>query len=141
MKIKYYEISLEDKEIIVDKLKNTIKRHKGVAFVYLHGSFPNASRFRDIDIAVYLDEVPVSPLQTELSLETLLSSAVPYPIDVKILNNSPLSFTFNVIKSGIPIFVANDDIRVDFIENTLKKYFDFAPFRKLYLKETLGLEI
>ncbi len=141
MKIKYYEISREDKEIIIDKLKNTIKSHKGVAFVYLHGSFPNASRFRDIDIAVYMDEVPVSPLQMELRIETLLSSTVPYPVDVKILNNAPLSFTYNAIKNGIPIFVANEDIRVDLIEKTLNKYFDFAPFRKLYLKETLGLEV
>ena len=57
----------------------------------------------------------------ELRLDTILSSVVPYPVDVKILINSPLSFTYNAMKNGIPVFVTNEDVRVDFIENTLNK--------------------
>jgi predicted nucleotidyltransferase len=141
MEIKYYQITQEEKDVIIGKLKSMIEKLTGVAFVYLHGSFPNESRFRDIDIALSMNEIPMATLQTELQLETLFSNAVHYPVDVKILNNAPLSFAYNVIKNGTPIFVANENVRVDFVENTLNNYFDFAPFRKLYLKETLGLEV
>ncbi len=141
MEIKYYQIAPGKKEIIINKLKRVIDNLGGIAFVYLHGSFKNASKFRDIDIALYMNEISGSYLQMELRLEALFSTDIPYPVDVKFLNNAPLSFAYNAIKDGIPIFVADENIRIDFVENTLNKYFDFAPFRKLYLKETLGLEV
>ena len=141
MEMKYYQISQKEKELITDKLKSMLASFSDVAFVYLHGSFLNASGFRDIDIAFYMQEAPVSALQKELQLESLFGSSMPYPIDIKILNNAPVSFAYNVLKSGLPVFVTDEDVRVDFVEHTLNNYFDFAPFRKLYLKETLGVEV
>ena len=29
-------------------------------------------------------------------------------------------------------------MRCDFVEETLRDYFDFSPFRKMHLKEALG---
>ncbi len=54
------------------------------------------------------------------------------------LNNAPLSFRYNVIKYGKHLAVINDDARSDFEENVFSQYFDFVPYRKLYLKEALG---
>jgi len=62
-------------------------------------------------------------------------------IDVRVLNASPLSFLYHVIKGGRILMARDDDIRADFQENTIKHYLDFAPFRKMYLKEVLGLGI
>jgi hypothetical protein len=105
----------------------------------LHGSFAIGDRFKDIDIAVYLDPLPSSPLQVELEIETELGDAIKkYPVDVRVLNNSPLSFRYNVIKHGEPIVAHDDDLRSDFVETTLSNYFDFSPFLKIYLKEALG---
>jgi len=64
-----------------------------------------------------------------------------YIVDVRVLNMSPLSFKYNVIKNGIVLISRNDDERADFQEVTIASYFDFAPYRKMYLKETLGLGI
>jgi predicted nucleotidyltransferase len=61
-----------------------------------------------------------------------------YPVEVRVLNNAPLSFRYNVLKHGKPIVVVDDDLRCDFMEATLSNYFDFAPFRKMYLKEAMG---
>ena len=106
---------------------------------YVYGSFVMADKFRDIDIAVYLKQIPSTPLHVELELETELGNIIKnYLVDVRILNNAPLSFRYNVIKSGKPIVVVDDDARTDFEEATLSNYFDFSPFRKMYLKETLG---
>jgi hypothetical protein len=61
-----------------------------------------------------------------------------YPIEVRVLNKAPLLFRYNVLRYGEPVLVFDDDLRCDFVEATLANYFDFAPFRKMYLKEALG---
>lgn len=92
-------------------------------FCHLHGSFFTEDRFKDIDIAVYLDPLPPSLLEAELELEAKLSNVVKrYPVDIRILNNASLSFRYNVIKNGQPIVVNNDNIRSDFVEATLSYY-------------------
>lgn len=73
------------------------------------------------------------------SIHSSISSTVRrgnyYPIDVRALNGSPLSFRYHVIKEGMLLMVKDDDLRSDFQEATLSGYFDFAPYRTIYLKE------
>lgn len=131
----------EDRSSVIDRLKSALEEHPGpeIVFAYVHGSFAKDGPFRDIDIAVYLKEPPDSALEYELALEAALIQSAPYPVDVRVLNNAPLSFRYQVIKEGRILFVRDDDARSDFQESTLSRYFDFAPFRSLYLKETLGI--
>ncbi len=126
----------------MDRIKDCLEKRPDLLFAYVYGSFVTAERFRDIDIAVYLNKIPSSPLYVELEFETELGNLIKkHLIDVRLLNGAPLSFRYNVIKSGKPIVVIDDDARTDFEETTLSNYFDFAPFRKMYLKESLGLGI
>lgn|SRR5574341_129378 len=130
----------KDRSAVVDTVKRVLDKRLEISFSYLHGSFAKNSDFRDIDVAVYLKDVPASPLEYEIALETELMQALAgYPVDVRVLNNAPLSFRYHVIKEGLPLIVRNDDTRSDFQEATLAQYFDFAPFRALYLKEALGI--
>jgi len=57
------------------------------------------------------------------------------------LNNSPLSFRFNVIRYGEILFSKNEDVRSDFEALTISEYHDFAYFRRVYMKEALNLEV
>lgn len=142
MEEKHYHIPEGEKEIIKDRPKKGLQGMPEVLFAYLHGSFRSGGMFRDIDMAVYLESLPASPLDLELRLEAELSEAIGrYPVDVRILNGAPLSFRYNVIKDGEPIVVNDDDARADFEEGVLSNYFDFAPFRRMYLKEALGIEV
>src|SRR4030042_848034 len=135
---RYFRIVDHEKESIIEGLKVCLKNRSDVIFAYLHGSFFTEDRFKDIDIAVYLDPLPPSLLEAELELEAKLSNVVKrYPVDIRILNNDSLSFRYNVIKNGQPIVVNNDNIRSDFVEATLSYYFDFSPFLQEYLKEAL----
>jgi len=139
MKNKFFSLTASEKKEITEIVKAILGKRSDIVFAYLHGSFITDARFRDIDVAVYLSDLPSSPLQMELELENELGSAVrKYPIDVRMLNNAPLSFRYQVIKTGLAIVVRNDDGRCDFVEATFSNYFDFAPFRKRYLKEALG---
>ena len=138
MENRYFRVVGHEKESIIESLKVCLNNRSDVIFAYLHGSFFTEARFKDIDVAVYLDPLPPSLLEAELELEAKLSDVVKrYPVDVRTLNNASLSFRYNVIKNGQPIVVNNDNIRSDFVEATLSYYFDFSPFLKDYLKEAL----
>ncbi len=140
MKAKTMKITADRKETLLAEIRGCLEKHKDIIFAYVHGSFATEDNFNDIDIAVFLDRIPDSPLQTELVLEAELENAVrDFPMDVRVLNNSPLSFRYNVIRFGQPLLVNDDDIRSDFVETVISNYLDFAPFRRMYLRETLGL--
>jgi len=132
-------LTKEEKLKIEETLKNALKKHSEISFAYLHGSFVKNEGFKDIDLAVYIKGIPLALVQYELNLETEIMEQIgKYIIDVRILNSSPLSFRFNVIRDGIVLFVRNDDERVEFQEATIRDYLDFAYYRELYVKETLG---
>ena len=142
MENRYFKISNHEKRNVLDSLKSCLEPKPAVIFAYLHGSFLTEDRFKDIDIAVYLDPLPPSPFQAEIGLEIDLGNAVrKYPIDVRVLNHASLSFKYNVIKQGQSLLVRDDDFRSGFIETTLSYYFDFSPFRREYLREALHLGI
>ncbi|MFO8033808.1 MAG: nucleotidyltransferase domain-containing protein [Candidatus Bipolaricaulota bacterium] len=118
---------------------------EGVLLGYLHGSYAEGKPFRDLDVAVYVSESALSdsPLSYELELESQLESrlrsgGISAPLDLRVLNRAPLSFRYEVIKSGIVVYVRDDDLRVDFEVSTISRYFDFAPLRREQLREVLG---
>lgn len=128
--------------MIVNSITKHLKVRREISFAYIHGSFLQEGYFKDIDIAVYLNDVPESYLQYELQLESeLIQLLAAFEIDVRVLNSAPLSFRYHVIKEGQLLMARDDDIRADFQENTVTHYLDFAPFRKMYIREVLGLGI
>jgi len=130
------------KKAVKEAIRAVFKKHEEILFAYLHGSFVKKDAFRDIDVAIYLERMPASVLEYELQMETDLMKALrKYIVDVRVLNGAPLSFKYNVIKDGIVLLSKDDDKRADFEEKTIVFYLDFLPYRKLYLRETLGVEV
>lgn len=132
----------KDKTTITEAIVGKLQEHPEILFAYVHGSFLTNEFFSDIDLALYLSKIPGSLLEYELNMEVILSNAVlGAPVDVRLLNGAPLSFQYNVMKEGIPIFVNDDSERAEFQERTIKYYFDFAPFRKRYLEEVYRIAV
>ena len=132
----------KEKAAIKEALAGKLRQHPEILFAYLHGSFLTREVSNDIDLALYLQTKPDSVLDYELNMEVILTNSVPgIPVDVRVLNGAPLSFQYNVIKEGIPILVNDENERAEFQERTIKYYFDFAPFRKRYLKEVFRIAI
>lgn len=102
---------------------------------YVFGSFVTEDSFSDIDLGILLAEKPVNPLNMELDLECEIEKIAPCPVDVRVLNGAPISFSQNVIRSGEVIVDIKPNRRADFEGLVLKKYFDFARFRARYLAE------
>lgn len=131
-----------NKKAIGEDIRRVLEKHLEISFAYLHGSFIKGNAFHDIDVAVYIEVLPESVLEYEIRMETELRKAVGgYIIDVRVLNTSPLSFKYNVIKDGIVLLVRDDDKRADFEETTIAAYLDFLPYRNMYLEETLGVKV
>ncbi|MCJ7782538.1 MAG: nucleotidyltransferase domain-containing protein [Desulfobacterales bacterium] len=139
---KMHQLSETGRKEIEKKIRDILVKKSEISFAFAHGSFVKEDHFRDIDIAIFLDQIPEHLLDYELSLETELMNTVgTYQVDVRVLNTAPLSFKYNVIKSGSILLVKDDDKRTDFQEAVLSHYFDFEPYRNNYLRETIGVEV
>jgi len=98
-KFKFYEINLEEKRKIVNKLKRMLKRRKEILLAIIYGSFLKDYPFRDIDVALYINQ-SMDPLDYKFMLEKELSEKTNYPMDVKILNYAPAWFILEVLENG-----------------------------------------
>lgn len=140
-----YILSPAQKDNLMKQTAEIVSRQIDFAFLYVHGSFIEDIPFGDIDLAIYIldNMLPTNELtiKKELALEVSLQEELGYPFDVRIINTAPLSFCYNVIKNGRLLCDNDEDIRVQFVTQTIGRYIDFLPYRKRYLKEVLGLEV
>ena len=111
------------------------KNCSGLVAIYLFGTFNTEQPFADIDIGILFEKNVEDALNKELVLEAELEKQVRYSVDVRILNDAPISFSHNVISNGCVILDRNPNNRADFETLRLKKYFDFKYFRKRYLMD------
>lgn len=131
-----YNISRTEKDKISNQLARFISRElDGVVAAYLFGSFIGNDQFSDIDLGLLLKNEVLGVLAFELALETRLEGLFEYSFDVRVLNHAPNSFAQNVIRTGKVIIDKDPNLRTGYEGNVLKQYFDFAYFRRRYLKE------
>lgn len=125
-----------EKNQLIEKISSMLAEENEIIFAYIHGSFTEGGNFRDIDLAVYTNEMPPDKiLKYELKLEEKMASTLKLPVDLKVLNNAPPAFCYMAIKKGIKLFVRDDQKRTAFEVGTFKRYFDFQPYRRRYLQE------
>ncbi len=137
-----YRLNPSQKEPVMSAIGRHFESgHPEVAFVYLFGSFAKEESFADVDLGIGLFTEVGSALEEELSHETNLETVVQYPLDVRILNGAPNAFVYNVIKNGKLIVDRDPDYRADFCGQVLKAYFDFAYFRRRYLKDVANARL
>lgn len=132
------KLAIIDRKALIEKIVSTLKDKEYTLFAYIFGSFTTGDDFNDIDIGIFIAEEKVdSPLSMELELERELEDVLHVPVDVRILNNAPLSFVYNVLKNGVVIVDVDALLRADFEGMVYKKYFDFRHLRNEYLREIL----
>ncbi|MGQ9571209.1 MAG: type VII toxin-antitoxin system MntA family adenylyltransferase antitoxin [Thermodesulfovibrionales bacterium] len=124
---------------MIERIAATLKEKEYVLFAYIFGSFALGESFNDIDVGIFISgERLNSPLRLELEMERELENAVRIPVDIRIINNAPPSFIYNVLKSGLVIVDNNKSLRADFEGLVYKKYFDFQHLRNEYLREIIN---
>ena len=137
-----YTIDSSQKEKLIEIFARQLeKKYKEIRFAYIFGSFISETYFSDIDLGIVLGVDLKSPLDFEIELENRLEKIAKLPVDVRVLNNAPISFTQNVFRTGRVILDKYPNIRADFEGRILKEYFDFAPYHRAYLQEVINAPV
>lgn len=119
-----YRLTSREKAHVTSALHDLLTFREEILFAYLHGSFINGSRFRDIDVAVYLDNGRLTRravLQYQMNLAKDLSRALHLPVDVTVLNVAPLGLRHNAVSGRVLLCRANGT-RTHFAEGTCRHY-------------------
>jgi predicted nucleotidyltransferase len=135
------------KDRVLAEIKGCLWEKGEVKFVYVLGTFLNRDDFRDIDVALYLDERKVKEIDSldyemELSLEleeriAALKVFERYvPVDAKVVNRAPVTFRYSVSK-GTLLFCRDEEAREEFICRTWQEYFDFRYILDRYYREVI----
>ena len=140
-KIKKHTLAKQKKEEIIKTISACLLQHAEIFAAYIFGSFITGESFADIDLGVLLRHGYEDLLEYEVELERKLEKLVKFGIDVRVLNKAPVSFSQNVIRYGQVMVNTDPNRRSDFESYALKKYFDFARFRRRYLSEVSNAPI
>ncbi len=120
-------------------LERALAARPGILFAILYGSAAEGGEFRDVDVAVYVDRAGVpetDELDYAADMAALLEKALSLPVDVRVINDAPLPFRYNVSR-GIPLAIHDVEAYYAFRERAWDEYLDFEPVAMLYLKEML----
>ena len=139
-KIKY-SLTQKKKDEVIDIISSCLQQYGEIFAAYIFGSFISNKSFADIDLGVLIQHQPDKLLEYEIGLEIKLKKLVKFEIDVRVLNNAPLSFVQNVLRRGHLIVDINPNRRADFENYVLKKYFDFSRFRRQYLEDVIDAPV
>jgi len=132
----------EDKDRIISRIRDGIASLPSLRLAYLYGSYPSRHDFRDIDIAFLVSEQITDDERMALAshAKEILENefGFGYEFDVRILNDEPAWFQYEVIRNGIPFFIRNDDDRIDFETSVLVEYQDIKFMYDLFDNEYLA---
>lgn len=128
----------DERERIGRALVTALKSEPDLEFAWIHGSFLTAEEFRDIDIGVHLSATAEVRLQRGLELAVRLDQEIGFPIDVRVLNDAPVTFLFHVFREGRLLLSRNDERLADLMERTVREYLDAAPLLRQATIEAYG---
>ncbi len=128
--------SPDEREHLVQEIESLLRAREEVLFAYLHGSFITGKVFRDVDLALYVTANPATDASLrgyEIDIGVDFTSKMRTPIDVRVLNDAPLSFRYHVLKGRL-LFTRDDEFLDLYRARMWDEYCDFAPFARRYLR-------
>ena len=117
-------------------IAQVLRKEKKVLAGYLYGSTARGTARvdSDIDVAIVVKAGTRIPLRYPERLAILLerSLAGKRTVDVRILNETPVRFRFQVLKEGRRVFERSPRERVRFKTYATQMYYDMKPMHDLY---------
>lgn len=128
------------KQELKARLRERLAARPEVRFAYLHGSFLERETLGDVDVAVSVElgSLPGADVTAcELALEGVLEQGLGVPVDVRILEDAPVTFQY-AATCGETLVVRDPEAWAAFRERTWSAYLDFAPLREEALRDLTG---
>ena len=139
--IRTYTLSKEKREICLQRISGLLEQEPGILFAYTYGSFLEAFRFRDLDIALFMmpDKLPLRSYVYEIELGTAIvhSLGLPFPVDVKIMNSTAIALQYHALRGRL-LVDRNPDMRSEIMTRIASLYLDIAPILKHHTKEAFS---
>jgi len=120
--------------MVAPKIDPKIFQKFGVKIAYLFGSHAKdfAAPESDFDIGVLFKEDGSDLFDKSLRLGVELQKFFPAETDVRVLNDAPSLFKYEVISANLPLYCENEDERIDFEVRSVKEYIDDQHVRNIY---------
>jgi len=95
-------LSVDEKKRLVDTIRKILEKEDRIEIAVIHGGFLNSGVFRDIDVAIYIDQQSdyIQELVFVEELRDRLEKVTGISVDIQLLNRAPPSFVYNVLKGG-----------------------------------------
>lgn len=127
MKTALHTIRPEQREDLLVKIRLELERASGLRFAYVYGSVLESDRVHDVDVGVFLDEMGIAQRVNLVdALSVTLSTAVGLPVDIRVLNEAPLSFLYHVLQGRL-LLCRDESFLTDMLEEVPRRYLDLAP--------------
>ncbi len=109
-----------------------IAEDKDVVALYAFGSLAegNLKPLSDLDFGILLSDSLDKQDRFKKSIDlicTFNETLKTDEVDMVILNDNPLRFAYHILKTGKLLHCRDKNQIIDFIEKTIKLYFDFKP--------------
>ena len=127
--LRYFRVGESEREAIVCRLRELLERVEGISFAYIYGGFVKRDKFRDVDIAIWVED-PSRAHEYEVDLAVKLSLTLGIPVDVHVLNEAPLPFKYSVFSEGRLLFSRDERKRVEVVDETIREYIDVLILRR-----------
>lgn len=130
------------KEFLCTILTEFFKSRGYIELAYLFGSTAGGIEgpLSDIDIAVYLSGKLTKGERIEKRLELIgeLSDLLKTDrIDLLVMNDAAPAINFEVIRPNVPLFVRNEDLKLDVEQQVMSRYLDRKYHEDFLNKELL----
>lgn len=120
-----------DRERIITQISEYLSCVDDLVLGYLYGSFPVRNDFHDIDIGLLVSGKmePYESLRYAMDVASGLEQCITprFEVDCRILNGAPVMYLYEVVKTGRPVFVRDEKVRIDFEADVIAKYLDLKP--------------
>lgn len=138
MNHRLYRLTDQDRQRITELLAAKLMAEPTVAFAYVFGSFLEMNPVHDVDVGIYLHPSDTKrETESVASLARRLTDATGLPVDVRILNQAPMTFLYHVVRGHL-LVSKNDDLLTSTLENVSRRYLDIAPFLLQATKEAFA---
>ncbi len=136
-----HTVNVEQKIQIGITIAGVLEQDKSILFAYLFGSFTDELLpFHDIDLGIYfVGNNRLWMSREALELAIILEKKLVFPVDVRVVNNAPVAFLYNVMQGKL-IYEKDENIRCQVMENTVRQYLDMKPILYSATKEAFSHE-
>jgi predicted nucleotidyltransferase len=103
-----------------------------------------SSPLSDHDIAIFINpnEFSTFSLSQHLTLQSELETITERtPINLVVLNDAPIGLAYRILREGKILTVRNSDAFEKFRAQKWIEYFDFEPIEKIFINQTLQVEV